>query len=448
MNGDHPVFLFLLGVVVVLAMVVKHRLERVHLPPLLGYLLLGLLAAVVDERWPVLTPNGRHVPHHAAPGPGPARPLVGPPRPCHAARGACGGVSERSGAVTIDEALVSRLAGALAGPAGDPVRAAALTELHAHLPACVRGLAWGDAAARGRCQALLRAWLTARRAGDEERLDLGRCTSTLAELVVGRDPSPEAELAADLLLRAASTHPQAVSLSLFVRWTEGQGPAFRRLVAGLEALDPAIVAAARREQPELHPVPAARVLEDLRAQAGPFLVVEGQTSPQPRVSIRVGVLRGAQVLFDGWIPPADLAALVEGLRPRGPVRRGEWDVMYATGWSLAWTDDGGPLEVWDREGLLLRQEQAALASRDGARCPVAEVARVHAYLEQGWVVRGVRCELRDGGALPVAEQQDRISELDPTYDGLSLMFEASWASSLAAALGKALGVPVAVDPPL
>lgn len=352
--------------------------------------------------------------------------------------------------MTIDEALVSRLAAALAAPAGDPVRAAALTELHTHLPACVRTLAWGDAAARGRCQALLRAWLTARRAGDEERLDLGRCTSTLAELVVGRDPSPEAELAADLLLCAASTHPQAVSLSLFVRWTEGQGPAFRRLVGGLEALDPAIVAAARREQPELHPVPAARVLEELRAPSGPLLVVEGQTSPQPRVSIRVGVLRGAQVLFDGWIPPADLATLVEGLRLQGPVRRGEWDVMYATGWSLAWTDDGGPLEVWDRAGLLLWQEpeQAALASRDGARCRVAEVARVRAYLEQGWVVRGVRCELGDGRALPVAEQQDRISELDPTYDGLSLMCEASWARSLAAALGQALGVPVAVDPPL
>lgn len=56
MNFEHPLFLLVVGSIVVASMLIKDRLERIHVPPLLGYIGVGLGLAVADERWQILLP--------------------------------------------------------------------------------------------------------------------------------------------------------------------------------------------------------------------------------------------------------------------------------------------------------------------------------------------------------------------------------------------------------
>ena len=55
----HPLFILLLGVAMVLAMFVKGGLERVGLPALIGYLLIGLGIRIADDAWSLLNESGK-----------------------------------------------------------------------------------------------------------------------------------------------------------------------------------------------------------------------------------------------------------------------------------------------------------------------------------------------------------------------------------------------------
>jgi hypothetical protein len=119
--------------------------------------------------------------------------------------------------------------------------------------------------------------------------------------------------------------------------------------------------------------------------------------------------------------------------------------MYATGWSRAWTTDGAPFILWGRGGREVWQEGDELVLAGGRRLARAECAEVEAFLAEGWVVRGVRLHTRAGELVVLAEERDEISLVDPTYDGINLMFEAGWTVSLSRALAAALGVPATAD---
>lgn len=176
----------------------------------------------------------------------------------------------------------------------------------------------------------------------------------------------------------------------------------------------------------------------------PLLVARGQYAPTGE-AIRVGLLRAGRCLADAWVVDADVDELVRALRCDHEVRVGEWDVMYATGWSYAWATDPGPVFLMDSAGLLAWSEGADLLTREGGRCPAAAIVDVEVYLEEGWSVRGVRVRVEGGPPLPIAEERDPFALIDPTYDGLNLMCDASWAVGLGRALGAALRVPVALD---
>jgi len=179
---------------------------------------------------------------------------------------------------------------------------------------------------------------------------------------------------------------------------------------------------------------------------GPLVLAGNQYSPSP--GKRVLVFRDGTLLADRWVRASELTRLEAALAKDRRVRRGECDAMYATGWSCLWTVDGPPLEVWDPEGSLVRQEGDLLRFRNGDSCRAIDVARVHGYLEDAWVTRGVRCVLKGGASITVAEDKDSFVLVDPTYDGLNITCDAAWVVSLARALGKALGAPVQTDEPL
>ncbi len=61
MSTDIPVSVLLVGTTVVLALMAKSGFERMGVPALIGYLLLGLLFRVVDLHWKLLSPGVRWV---------------------------------------------------------------------------------------------------------------------------------------------------------------------------------------------------------------------------------------------------------------------------------------------------------------------------------------------------------------------------------------------------
>jgi len=190
----------------------------------------------------------------------------------------------------------------------------------------------------------------------------------------------------------------------------------------------------------------------LAVDADCILLAIGQFWPAPCTNRRLGMFSISAAAFDcladAWITLEELDALDAALRSRGVVRTGEWDVMYATPWSFAWTTDSGAFSLWDRSGRLLWIDGSMIMRRGAGAVARDAIEHVHAFLEDAWVKRGVALVAKDGTRHSVAVEEDPISKLDPTYDGISIMLEAGWAVSLATAIAAALGVPMKKDEPL
>jgi hypothetical protein len=167
-----------------------------------------------------------------------------------------------------------------------------------------------------------------------------------------------------------------------------------------------------------------------------LLVAVAGYSPAPREVERVTVIdveRRPHVRADAWLAPAEIEALATALGARS----GETDAMYATEWSLAWTT-GADACVWNRRG-----RQAWI---DGGRFHIEgdalDVIAVEAYVERDMVERGVSVVLASGQRRVLARQHEPMAAIDPSYDGLDLLADATWARSLAKAIADALGVPL------
>lgn len=208
------------------------------------------------------------------------------------------------------------------------------------------------------------------------------------------------------------------------------------------------------------PDPPPRPLDEVLFQVASatrergLLVVVGQYAPNPRRAVRVLVITrdGApRSVLDAWMRPEDLGPLATALGRPPEVRAGASDAMYATRWKLAWTTDAKtvenapPFELWTPRGLV------AHVSRDGAfldtiegPLPRARIKRIEGYLSKGWVERGVRVVLEGRSSHLLARQLEPMAAVDPTYDGLDLMCDASWVRSLAESLAGALDVAVDV----
>lgn len=257
----------------------------------------------------------------------------------------------------------------------------------------------------------------------------------------------------EALDRVAKEHPQLVADELRRRRPAFPGRCWKRLVERMRRRDAALVKDLDRPLVTVRPRhkrPASwkTVVSELPRSAAPILIAVGQYSPDPQSAQRVALFESSQCVCDRWIRSADLPALREHLAKGRTVRTGEMDAMYATAWHCAWTTDGGPFELWDREGLLAYQQGDTVLLRSGERAAMGDIAYVHAFLGEAWIERGVRLVLKDGRALTVARQEDPISLIDPTYDAINIQCEAAWTVSIARSLARILGVPVEEDDPL
>lgn len=189
-------------------------------------------------------------------------------------------------------------------------------------------------------------------------------------------------------------------------------------------------------------------LDDLKEQwagRGPAaMVVGGFSSPKEEQHDRVGLfawpLTGEGPLLDVWIPRADLARVEEALGV--PVVEGEWDVMYATGWSMAWVIDGANVWVWTPEQGLTCEADGAHVRLGEVQVKSKEVEAVLGWLARDWVRREVRVRLKSGDEhslvgvdVPTAAMGDMF------YDGLDLMADTSWVHNLGHTIARGLGVP-------
>lgn len=191
---------------------------------------------------------------------------------------------------------------------------------------------------------------------------------------------------------------------------------------------------------------AARARDAAGQAVEAILVAAGQYSPDPNACERVLVLalkwQAGAVLADGWMAAGARDALCAHLADLAP-RQGACDAMYATAWRCAWTTDGGGFEVWDEGGRLLWHDAHGVHLRD-VTAPL-DVCGVHGFVRNGWVKRGVALRLTKGGGLELMAVDEEAAVIDPTYDGLDLLTDASWVVALARAVADGLGVPVHLD---
>ena len=256
------------------------------------------------------------------------------------------------------------------------------------------------------------------------------------------------------VLRLGLTHggedfASSLGTSLFIRWTELSPAMHSKLAEELEPLSPGLMARSERRQPERQPKSARDVLAQLGDAKPPLLMAVGNISPLPDRSTRCLFFRIEEdrllPLGEAWVRTPEVAALVTGLAQRGPTWQARCDAMYATSADRIWIED--PFTYWeDGKRRIFREGEWLWVGPQ--RLPIRDLLRVEAYLEQGWVLRGVRLWLRMDGceqALGISEVEDHISEIDPTYDGLNISFETEWASTLARDLSRALGLPLQKD---
>lgn len=241
----------------------------------------------------------------------------------------------------------------------------------------------------------------------------------------------------------------SLSTSLFIRWTELPATVHSKLAEQLEPLAPGLLARSERRQPERQPKSGSAVLAQLADAKPPLVMAVGNISPAPDLSTRCLFFhiddQTLRPLGEAWVRTSEVAALRAALAQRGPIWQARCDAMYATSASRIWIKD--PFTYWE-DGTRRVFGDGTWLWVGQQRLPISDLVRVEAYLEQGWVLRGVRLWLRTQGreqAVLISEVEDHISEIDPTYDGLNISLETEWASTLARDLSRALGIPLQKD---
>ncbi|HVO31011.1 MAG TPA: hypothetical protein VMV18_09755 [bacterium] len=184
----------------------------------------------------------------------------------------------------------------------------------------------------------------------------------------------------------------------------------------------------------------------LRAQApgAPFLVGRGEM-PVGGERWRCGVLAIPEnarpwLVWDGPLLQSEREALTRTLG----AWPGQLDFMAATPWKYAWTVPPAPFRLWREKGLRCAVDGDVIRVRrvvgmeQVAR--VADARAVEVELSADWTLRRVLLHLAGREPLLIAKQADAFPTIDPTYDGINLMFDASWALDVARSLAAALKV--------
>lgn len=192
-----------------------------------------------------------------------------------------------------------------------------------------------------------------------------------------------------------------------------------------------------------------------------LLMAVAEYSPSPQIARRHltfksdGTGRKQELVQDAWLLEAHLPETRALLAAKRPLRTGGCDAMYATPATWVWTDDPDPadreanFELWNPKVLrcLASREDLFLYGgwwRPRHYVPVPEISAVAGRLSDDWVRRSVALIRRKGRPIDVAVARDFMPYLDPTYDALCLICDASWVRSLATALAAFLKVPIEI----
>ena len=119
--------------------------------------------------------------------------------------------------------------------------------------------------------------------------------------------------------------------------------------------------------------------ELMRAGRSPVLaigIVPVAELDQVRVAVFGEAGDAAEPAWDGWMDRAIVTEL--SLRRPGP-RIAFWDADHESAWTVAWTQDEGPLVIWTPRGARLRLQEGTVDVLDQGRwtvLPIERVARV------------------------------------------------------------------------
>lgn len=181
------------------------------------------------------------------------------------------------------------------------------------------------------------------------------------------------------------------------------------------------------------------------------LVVKGQYSPDPEKVERTliyshGGSRLSKVV-DAWITPETFNEMLTSLRASCKTTVGSSDAMYGTAARHVWAHCAGELRLWRRSFLVGRFTGSDCRVRKTiihpwTLLPNTSVSSIYAFLSATWAERGVRLERTPRRSIVIARATEPMALLDPTYDGIDLLCDASWAVDLARAVSSATSIPL------
>lgn len=174
-----------------------------------------------------------------------------------------------------------------------------------------------------------------------------------------------------------------------------------------------------------------------------YIAAVASYSPDPNQVNRYTLYREKQKSIewctDAWLDVAES----EKLEELPNVYVGESDAMYAIDPRLVWYRRGERMRIYceEKEIFDMLPNKVVLHGKDLAR---AEIQKVHAYLDRGWVECGLKLVLPTEEIL-IACQVNEIASIDITYDGLNLLVDTWWARALGRLLSEALSCPYEAD---
>lgn len=212
------------------------------------------------------------------------------------------------------------------------------------------------------------------------------------------------------------------------------------------------------DPPPQLPRETAHILQRLaRLGLKSLVVAKGQYSPYPRESERVLFFAEKndrlKPLLDTWLPPRVYQAVLDALPAGISVAIGSCSAMALNKPAHVWASKGRDLHLWKRGRLVGKFGSQHSELRCGwtgkwRSIPNAELSCAHGFLSPNWLQRGVKLCRKDGQCYMAAHARDPIVFIDPTYDNMDLVCDASWVPDLAKSVAFATGLAVQLDFPL